>query len=266
MTDKPQIRCPIFLGKEIKIKKITDKINKAKTFGEKAEKSRELVEEVEKLLSCEKYDKKNLDCVNCHIISKVRKDTGKSIIEPKETLEGVAKKLGKPEVAVGGIFKGLGSFINLVSEMMEKGMTEVERKGEIKGLDKLKGVHGVYGFTIRTIPSGRSGRRQPLKIERFGNIHEDEKGPKIEESREPIVDVFDEKGHVNVIVEIPGVSEEDIKTEVKDDVLIISAESKDRKYSKEILLPKGAYPKAMKSSYRNGILELKFKKDAKKRR
>ncbi len=161
---------------------------------------------------------------------------------------------------IGGLFKGLGGFGNLLSKLMEEGVTEISRTGEIKGL-KSQNVRGVYGFTIRPGLGGAGRKRVLPKIERFGNIKENKGDVVVEESREPIVDVFDEKDSVEIIVEIPGVSEEDIKTEVKDDVLIISAESGDRKYNKEVLLPEGADTKEINSKYKNGILKVILKKN-----
>ena len=44
------------------------------------------------------------------------------------------------------------------------------------------------------------------------------------------MDVFDETDHVLVVAELPGAEESGVKTEVKDDVLLISATGKDRRY------------------------------------
>ena len=44
--------------------------------------------------------------------------------------------------------------------------------------------------------------------------------------------------------------------ELNDDVLIITAEGKDRKYSKEILLPAKGRRDSVQTSYQNGILEV----------
>lgn len=251
--DEPTIRCRKFLDEEGKIKEITDEINRAKTYDEKAEKAQELMNEVEKLLSCEEYDKKKFDCINCHRISKVRKDTANLFIKPEETTEERGKGLDEFQSSIGAIFHGLGGFIGLISQMMEKDMNEISRTGEIKGLEKV-GARGIYGFTIRT----GIGRRP--RIDGFGNIRETEKGITIEESREPMVDVFDEKDTINIVAEIPGVSEEEIKTEIRGDILIITAESGDRKYHKEVLLPSTVDPKTLKSNYKNGVLELKLRK------
>ena len=247
--DEPRIRCPLFLAEEKKIKRITDRINEAETFGDKAKQAQELLEGVDVLLECEDYDKKNSDCVNCRRISNIRGETANLFVKPKEAGKDISELGG----GIGGIFKGLGSLISLASKLAEE-QGEVSRGGEIKCIGK--DVRGVYGFTVR---SGIGKRGAPV-IERFGNIREEEEGPVIEESREPIIDVFDEKDYLEIIAEIPGVNEGDIKAEVKGDILIISAESGDRKYSKEVLLPKEADSGTIKSTYRNGILKIRLEK------
>ena len=84
---RPQINCPIFLKREWTIKQLTRDINEAKAVTEKAERAEHLKNEVEMLLSCEKYDQKNEDCKNCRIISTVRKETAELLIKAKG-LEG----------------------------------------------------------------------------------------------------------------------------------------------------------------------------------
>ena len=164
----------------------------------------------------------------------------------KEEKKGIDFGLG-----LGGIFEGLSNLIESVSKIAEEGKG-ISKTGEIKGLgDKVKGV---YGFTIRTLAGGES------KVESFGNIKKTPKGPVVEEEREPIVDVFDEKDHILVIAELPGVEEEDIKIEIKGDILNISVQEEERKYKKEVLLPSKVEAEPTSSIYKNGILELKLKK------
>ena len=59
---------------------------------------------------------------------------------------------------------------------------------------------------------------------------------------------------------MPGVNQEDIKLELRGDVLEISAQTGDRKYHKEVLLPAKVNPESLISSYKNGILEIKINK------
>jgi len=76
-----------------------------------------------------------------------------------------------------------------------------------------------------------------------------------------MVDIFDEKDHITVIAELPGVSESDIKIEVAGDILNLTASNKDRKYAREVLLPAKVKRESMKTSYNNGILEITLEKE-----
>jgi HSP20 family protein len=157
------------------------------------------------------------------------------------------------DFGLGGLFKGIEKLIDLAADLKEAG-DEIKKEGEIDFSHLKKGMKGVYGFSIKTMTGGR-----PV-VESFGNIKKTPKGPTVEEEREPLTDVFDEKEEVRVYAEIPGVNEEDIKLDLKGDILDILAKSGDRKYHKEILLPVKVKSETLISSYKNGILEVKIRK------
>lgn len=156
------------------------------------------------------------------------------------------------EIGLGGLFKGIGGLFDLVSRMTEEGQEEYTRSGEIEGLGGQ--AKGVYGLSIKV---GLGGK--PI-IEQFGNIRATEKGAEVADVREPLVDVMDEGEGLAVIVELPGMEDDDIHVEIKEDVLILAAEGKHRKYSKEVLLPMVVETEPVERSYRNGILEVRLKK------
>ena len=168
--------------------------------------------------------------------------------EKKKKEEGIGFDFG-----IGGLFKGIEKLIDLAAELKEAG-GEVKKEGEIDLSHLKEGMKGVFGFAIKTAVGGK-----PI-VEPFGNIKKTPKGPKVEEEREPITDVFDEKDEIRVYAEMPGVSQEDIRLDLKGDILDISAQSGDRKYHKEVLLPAKVKPETLESSYKNGILEIKIKK------
>jgi len=168
------------------------------------------------------------------------------------------KKNGKDDdlgidFGLGGLFKGIEKLIDLAADL-KKADDEIKKEGEIDLSHLKKGMKGVYGFSIKTMTGGR-----PV-VESFGNIKKTPKGPTVEEEREPLTDVFDEKEEVRVYAEIPGVNEEDIKLDLKGDILDILAKSGDKKYHKEILLPVKVKSETLISSYKNGILEVKIRK------
>jgi HSP20 family protein len=151
----------------------------------------------------------------------------------------------------GGFLSGLTGLVEKLSELGETG-AELHRTGEIHG--DGKGLKGIYGFTVKV----GLGDEAP-RIESFGNIHTDKKTGQlvVVEIREPVVDLFEEKDHLLVVAEMPGISAADVQLGVKDDVLTITAAKGDKKYRKEVLLP-GNYPKGkMRLSCNNGVVEIK---------
>jgi HSP20 family protein len=153
---------------------------------------------------------------------------------------------------LGGLFKGIEKLVDLAGKLEEKG--GISKEGEINFDHIKKGMKGVYGFTINTAGGGSP------KVETFGNIKKTPEGPKVEEEREPITDIFDEQNEIVVIAEMPGIEEIDIKIDLKGDILEISAAGKSRKYHKELLLPEKAISENLVHKFTNGILEIRIKK------
>lgn len=162
---------------------------------------------------------------------------------------------GSGDVNLGGMFRSLGGFLDLLSnlsDLAEEAGGELKRFGEA-GDDK-KGVKAVYGFSVRV-----GGGGQP-HVEQFGNVKDHGRGAVVEETREPMVDVFDEGDHLLVVAELPGVDAEDIRFEVEDDVLTLTAARGERKYRKELLLTAPVITQGASPSYRNGVYEVRLPK------
>ncbi len=83
--------------------------------------------------------------------------------------------------------------------------------------------------------------------------------PEAVKSVEPLVDLFDEGQEMVIVAELPGVSEEEIRVEIQEDILSLETTG-ERKYAKEILLPGPVEAATLRKSYKNGILELRLKK------
>lgn len=151
----------------------------------------------------------------------------------------------------GGIMKGLADLVEKLGELAEKG-EELSKTGEIQG---KKDVKGVYGFTVK-VGLGDQG----IKVEPFGNVRTDKKTgqAEVQEIREPMVDVFDEKEYVLVVAEMPGIGADDLRIDLRDDVLAIAAEKGDKKYRKEILLSGTFSPEKMTVACNSGVVEIKL--------
>jgi len=152
-------------------------------------------------------------------------------------------------LGLGGIFKGIGNLIDLAAELAEKAPDGATKEGQI-GDDK--GLKAVYGFSVKVGGGGRP------TVQQFGNVREEARGPVVDEVREPMVDTFDEEEFILVVAEMPGVNESDVKYEIKEDILILSGETGDRKYYKELLLPISVDEEKISYSNRNGIVEIKL--------
>jgi HSP20 family protein len=111
----------------------------------------------------------------------------------------------------------------------------------------------VYGYRIYIGPDGK------VKIDEFGNVRREGMKPRITEEAEPLADIIDEGDKVRVIVEMPGVEKDKIKLKVSGKELLIQA-SNGRKYFKKLALPDEVDVKSAKANYKNGILEIEFKK------
>jgi len=161
---------------------------------------------------------------------------------------GVLRGLGKLIPGLGGIVEGLEK-----SDAFQQRLSiinkEVERQLREAPLKKVS-QEGI-GRTIIPPRTTLRNRQPASRVE----------APRLKRQREMIVDIFDEGNYIKVIAELPGVAEQDIKTEVKGELLTISAKGISREYYKQVTLPcpiKGE----LDSSYKNGILQLKAEKEA----
>ena len=170
----------------------------------------------------------------------------------KENEKEQKEEAGFELLGLGGLFKGIEKLVDLAGKLDEKG--GISKEGEINFDHIKKGLKGVYGFTINTAGGGAP------KVETFGNIKKTPEGPKVDEEREPITDIFNEKNEVVIIAEMPGIEQDDIKIDLKEDILEISAAGKSRSYRKELLLPEKVIKQNLRHKFTNGILEIRIKK------
>jgi HSP20 family protein len=133
------------------------------------------------------------------------------------------------------------------------------KKDVIKGLGDLlqmfaPGMNAIYGVSVRVGPRGTATLARPRNVRR--NLR---RRVPPEETREPIVDVFDEGDVIVVVVQLPGVEEHAAEWAVRDAThLTIRADSADRKYLKELELPASIDEQAVVSTFANGVMELKL--------
>jgi HSP20 family molecular chaperone IbpA len=173
--------------------------------------------------------------------------------------EGALHALGRLAPGFGDIVKGLEKS-EAFQERIKEANAEIER--QLKKAPPLRKVEGTRKSIIppkttlkvsRSILDEEPTRRQQDSRDLHGG-----QSPQ----RDVIADIFDEGEYVKVIAELPGVEEKDITVEIKDNYLMISAQAMGRKFSKQLELP-DAVKKEWQSSYKNGILQIRFEKEKK---
>ncbi|HJT46986.1 MAG TPA: archaeal heat shock protein Hsp20 [Nitrososphaeraceae archaeon] len=122
----------------------------------------------------------------------------------------------------------------------------------------------IYGYSMTVGPDGKP------KVREFGNVKSPfnmGRGadfftkPLISSEREPLADVTTTDKEVKVAVEMPGVSKENIKINVYDNSLeVTTTGTEQRKYHEVIDLPPETDIETATSTYKNGILEITFRK------
>jgi len=81
-----------------------------------------------------------------------------------------------------------------------------------------------------------------------------------EGKEQSLLDVFDEEGYLNVIMELKGVREEDISLTVVEDRLTVSCDTPESNYYKEVSLPAKVDSEEILRRYHNNILEIRLQK------
>ena len=167
------------------------------------------------------------------------------------TGKGGASDSGKKgQRGLGFILEGLGSLLEKVGELAQRG-EQLRESGELQ--DPSGKVRVVYGLNVKFGAGDRD-----IEVEPFGNLRKNARtgDAEVAEVGEPMVDIFDEEDRVLVVAEMPGVGEQDVRLELREDILTLAAETGEKKYRKEILLPRPFTTDKLSFTCRNGILQV----------
>lgn len=153
-------------------------------------------------------------------------------------------------------------------DIQTKAPKELVREYETSDGAKVREIGPiVYGYSATIGPDGKPIIREFGNIKSPGSSISDSRGgftpatgPQITAEREPLADVITSDKEVKVVVELPGVTKENIKVNSYDNSVEISAGTSDRKYRRVVDLPPEADTQGAKSNYKNGILEIVFNK------
>ena len=84
--------------------------------------------------------------------------------------------------------------------------------------------------------------------------------PEISDETEPLVDVTTTNNEVKAVVEMPGISKDQIKINAYDTTVEVKSEDPQRRYHRTFEIPPQTDIETAKSTYNNGILEITFNK------
>jgi len=235
-------------GKKIEAEKSLEQLKKE--IEQKGKEIEQLKKTVEEMRTQIQGEEKTAEAVE---LAKIFNDVSE-LLDVGFSIFGTKIQGGKSEG------KGLIGLINDLAKLTEKSQTYQKRIN--------LGKKGVIDFRVSSHPikgAYTTKSSSPLKISKPKSktpsisTQIPPTAPSIEE-KEPIVDVFEEEDHINIMAELPGVEEKDVSLKIEDDAVTISAETPAKKYHKEVKLPASVERDSVESKYRNGILEVKLRK------
>ena len=173
----------------------------------------------------------------------------------------------------GGAFTGFEEMERMFDEQFRDILLQTETPKELvreyttpKGEKVRKIGPIVYGYSVVVGPDGKP------RITEFGNVkqgtHIGSKegtgrrmgGPRLAAEREPLADVITTDDEVKIVVELPGVNKENIKVNAYEGSAEVVAEAQDRKYRRVVDIPADTDAESVKSTFKNGLLEIVFKR------
>jgi HSP20 family protein len=161
--------------------------------------------------------------------------------------------------------KEMENMFNQFSDISTNAPKELIREYETSDGEKVREVGPIiYGYSMTIGPDGNPqirefGNVKPTYASRtMGRIGENK--PKISAEREPLSDVNITDNEVKVVLEMPGIKKEDIKINAYDGMVEVIADNLQRKYYNTIDLPENIDIETARSTYNNGILEVRFDK------
>jgi HSP20 family protein len=121
-----------------------------------------------------------------------------------------------------------------------------------KVFNKVKERSPPRTFLVKSSTSKRRAVTSRYKVQKIPE--EKLKDPK------PLIDVVEENDEIAVFAEFAGFNRENLRINVKNQKLTLSARTSDRKYYKSLNLPKRVIPDTIYTTYKNGVLEIRLKK------
>jgi len=150
----------------------------------------------------------------------------------------------------------------IVKELMNKFFSEFIKDFEefLASIENGSGSERFFGLRIEVGPDGNP------RIYRIGGEEFEKESPRVVvvdeggESGKQLIDIYDDGSAIEVVAEVPVVSEENVGVVALDDshILIdVVDPGSGARYRREVELPAKIDPKTIKTLYRNGVLKVK---------
>ncbi len=162
-------------------------------------------------------------------------------------------------------FEEMDEIINKIEELLDSKFKELsennfenhnkpkklpfEKKGQRFG-------HFIYGYSVTVGPDGKP------RIRQLGNFTPKrvQKKTKYPEKRDLLIDIIPNDKEIQVVMELPGVSEKEIKVKASPNYITVAADALKFNYYKRIQMPCVIDPKSLKKNYINGVLKINTNK------
>ncbi|MEW6623877.1 MAG: Hsp20/alpha crystallin family protein [Bacillota bacterium] len=140
------------------------------------------------------------------------------------------------------IFRGIGSFLDLITEMAENNRQEYRHKGNFS-LNNDKDLKGMYNFSVKL------GAIKDIESNRVDSIN-------LNKKPEQIIDIFDEGDYFFVLLQVPQVKPEELTVTLKNCHTLVVKTHGQILYTREYSIPAAVTAEELRWNLNNGILEV----------
>lgn len=155
-----------------------------------------------------------------------------------------------PGEAVRDIKSGLSAIAERLEQVFSGDASATSSGGSFEIPIGSEKATGVFGVSVRMGTAG-------LETKTFGNLKPGATGPEVADTREPLVDIFDDPEALTVTLELPGVAVDDVEVAVEEQSIRIKTTGP-RRYATEVPFDGAADADALERNHQNGILTLRL--------
>lgn len=154
--------------------------------------------------------------------------------------------------------RGITDLVELVQKMDKEKKTEESKTGNFQFPRDKNLFQGSYNFNVKLggLPEISRPRSQTVDVRPPAR---EKKMPA--DAWEPVMDIFDEGSTVQIVIEVQGVSEDQVNIDVTPGSLDITLQGQ-AGASRSIPLPCPVNPESLRYSVRNGLLKISLDKAA----